>query len=332
MDETPIPTPEQADSAAQPGPAGASQAQPGPAAAQDPCARPGQHGPYRQPYQVPYQQPDDPYRQQAGPYPPGGGYQQPGAVPPGAGAVPPRTSPLRSFFASVRRTGLFRSEERWVGGVAGGLARRLDLDPVLVRCVWVVLMIFSGLGLVLYGLAWALLPEERDGRIHVEQAAGGDINAGLAGAVVAFITGCGLGERGLVPAWFVLGWTTSSFGRVLITLFWVGLIMLVLWALTQVHRARRAPQPGAPQPGAPTGFAQPDGPAQPAPATSTMTTDSTTGDTMSTADADDAAGTTDVTGAVEAAGSAPDVNPVVSPAQPVAPASTGAFHAPYEPA
>ncbi|WP_167202383.1 PspC domain-containing protein [Actinomyces respiraculi] len=260
MNETPIPIPEQDDGAAQPDPAQPGQAGSGPA----------QSGPYQQSYQAPYQQPQDPYQRQAGQYPPGGGYQQPhggyqqphgGYQQPGAGAPHARTSPLHSFFASVRRTGLFRSEERWVGGVAGGLARRLDLDPVLVRCVWVVLMVFSGLGLVLYGLAWALLPEERDGRIHAEQASCGDINAGLAGAAVAVITGFGLGEGGLFPAWFVLGWTSSSVGRVLTTLFWVGLILLVLWAVTRGSRMRKTPQPEGTYPGGPhtDGTQQPGG-------------------------------------------------------------------------
>jgi len=61
-----------------------------------------------------------------------------------------------------------RTNERWIAGVAGGVAHRFDLDPTLVRCVWVVLSLFAGVGLVLYGLAWALLPEESDGRIHLE--------------------------------------------------------------------------------------------------------------------------------------------------------------------
>lgn len=51
-----------------------------------------------------------------------------------------------------------RTNERWIAGVAGGVAHRFDLDPTLVRCVWVVLSLFAGVGLVLYGLAWALLP------------------------------------------------------------------------------------------------------------------------------------------------------------------------------
>ncbi|MGK2348911.1 PspC domain-containing protein [Actinomyces sp. W5033] len=235
MDTTSLPTPGQDDAPAQPGPA--------------------QPGSYQRPFQTSYQAP---YQQHQG----GAGYQHRGPYPPDADGPSVRRGPLRSFFASVRRTGLFRSQERWVAGVAGGLARRLDLDPVLVRCVWVVLMMFSGLGLVLYGLAWALLPEEHDGRIHLEQVASGDISAGLAGAVVAFITGCGLGGRGLFPVGTFQGWSTFSYSGLSTTVLWTGIIVLVLWALTRRHQAPQAPQPGeahaapqAPHAGTPEGTA-----------------------------------------------------------------------------
>ncbi len=57
-----------------------------------------------------------------------------------------------------------------VAGVAAGLAEALGLDPNVVRCGFVVLSIASGLGVIVYGLAWVLLPnasedvEPRDSR------------------------------------------------------------------------------------------------------------------------------------------------------------------------
>ncbi len=39
------------------------------------------------------------------------------------------------FFTAVRRIGIVRTESRWVGGVSGGVARRLGMDPLLVRAV-----------------------------------------------------------------------------------------------------------------------------------------------------------------------------------------------------
>ena len=134
----------------------------------------------------------------------------------------PRTRATTSFFDSVRRTGLVRTDQRWVGGVAGGLAQRLNVDPVLVRCIWAVLCVFSGVGLLLYGIAWALLPEEGDGRIHLQQALHGEAESGLAGAAAAVVAGFVLQHRGVLPVWW---YATDD---------WAGGLPLILWTLMQV--------------------------------------------------------------------------------------------------
>src|SRR5699024_8001453 len=101
----------------------------------------------------------------------------------------PQPGPGASFFDSLRRAGLVRTHERWVGGGAGGIAQRLGVDPLLVRGLVVVLTFFGGLGLLLYGLGWALLPEQSDGRIHLQEALRGRFDAGLVGAVAMVIVG-----------------------------------------------------------------------------------------------------------------------------------------------
>jgi phage shock protein PspC (stress-responsive transcriptional regulator) len=58
--------------------------------------------------------------------------------------------------------------DRKVAGVAGGLARHLDIDPVILRVAFVVLAFFGGAGLILYGAAWALVPEEDHDRAAVD--------------------------------------------------------------------------------------------------------------------------------------------------------------------
>ncbi|MGD0695159.1 MAG: PspC domain-containing protein [Terriglobia bacterium] len=47
-----------------------------------------------------------------------------------------------------------------IAGVCGGLAKYLDMDPTLVRLVWVMLAIFVGWGVVGYIIAWIVLPED----------------------------------------------------------------------------------------------------------------------------------------------------------------------------
>ena len=50
--------------------------------------------------------------------------------------------------------------DRKVAGVAGGLARHLDIDPLILRVGFVVLAFFGGAGLILYAAIWALVPED----------------------------------------------------------------------------------------------------------------------------------------------------------------------------
>ncbi len=54
-------------------------------------------------------------------------------------------------------------EDRVIAGVGGGLGRYLDVDPVLIRIAFVVLALAGGGGLLLYVVAWILIPEERPG-------------------------------------------------------------------------------------------------------------------------------------------------------------------------
>jgi len=57
---------------------------------------------------------------------------------------------------------LYRSEDdRILGGVCGGLAQHLDLDPSLVRII-TVLLIFSGISPIFYLIAWLIIPSERE--------------------------------------------------------------------------------------------------------------------------------------------------------------------------
>ena len=56
---------------------------------------------------------------------------------------------------------LFRSkEDKVIGGVCGGLAKCLNLDSTLVRLIWALITLFWGTGLILYLLAWIIIPEE----------------------------------------------------------------------------------------------------------------------------------------------------------------------------
>ena len=55
-----------------------------------------------------------------------------------------------------------------LGGVAGGLGDYFNVDPLLIRIAFVGLMIFGGAGLVLYLVAWLLMPAEGQDMSPVE--------------------------------------------------------------------------------------------------------------------------------------------------------------------
>lgn len=57
---------------------------------------------------------------------------------------------------------LYRSLDRKLAGVCGGIAEYLGIDPTVVRIVYLVLTLFSVAfpGILLYLILWALIPEK----------------------------------------------------------------------------------------------------------------------------------------------------------------------------
>ena len=92
------------------------------------------------------------------------------------------------FFPWVRESGLVRSaEERWIGGVCGGLGRYLGWSPLLVRALMIGAAFVAGIGVVFYALAWFLLPDERDGRILCEELLDGHWDWSCLGVLLGLV-------------------------------------------------------------------------------------------------------------------------------------------------
>ncbi len=54
---------------------------------------------------------------------------------------------------------LTRSDtDKIIAGVCGGLATYLNIDPVLVRLAFVILLFASGIGIPLYFIMWVIMP------------------------------------------------------------------------------------------------------------------------------------------------------------------------------
>ncbi len=156
-------------------------------------------------------------------------------TPPEAPSGPAPDEGPRVTREQVRDLGRLRRSrtDRKVAGVAGGLARHLDVDPVILRVAFVVLAFFGGAGLILYGACWLLVPEE------------GTDDAPL-----------GLDERSRSVALIVVGILAAlallgdSSGLVCFPwpLIVLGVVALLLVTRRDSHRAT---EPGVPAPPAP---------------------------------------------------------------------------------
>jgi phage shock protein PspC (stress-responsive transcriptional regulator) len=93
----------------------------------------------------------------------------PPEAPSGTPNEPPPDEGPRVTRDEIRDLGRLRRtvEDRKIAGVAGGLARHLDIDPLVLRVAFVVLAFFGGAGLLLYGACWLLVPEEGSDRAAI---------------------------------------------------------------------------------------------------------------------------------------------------------------------
>jgi phage shock protein C len=69
---------------------------------------------------------------------------------------------LHHHFVYMKR--LYRSrKEQILGGVCGGLGEHIDVDPSIIRLVWVIATLLSlGTGIIVYLAAWIIIPESPD--------------------------------------------------------------------------------------------------------------------------------------------------------------------------
>jgi phage shock protein C len=68
-----------------------------------------------------------------------------------AAAAPPPT------YAAPKRL-MRSSRDKKLGGVCAGLADYFDLDPTIVRVVWLLAVLLAGTGFLVYLILWIVLP------------------------------------------------------------------------------------------------------------------------------------------------------------------------------
>ncbi len=52
--------------------------------------------------------------------------------------------------------------ERKIAGVCGGLSKYLNVDPTVIRIIFLTLLFFGGGGFLIYLIIWICAPEDND--------------------------------------------------------------------------------------------------------------------------------------------------------------------------
>ena len=170
---------------------------------------------------------------------------------------PPTTSSTgddRPGGAAPRRL-TRRSSERMLGGVAGGIADYLGVDPVLVRLAFVALAFLNLLGVLAYLVAWVVVPADDAAAAPLEQAV--DVAAPSAGGrrvvgIVLLVLGGLLVLGPLTQGSTLLSWWGG--GRLSPGLVWAAVLIAVGVVLYRMGDPARQ-QPDEPAPRAATAHA-----------------------------------------------------------------------------
>ena len=147
------------------------------------------------------------------------------------------------FFGWLRSLGIVR-QNGWAGGVCGGVAARLGIDPIIVRGIAVVVAILGGPAFLVYAAAWLLLPDS-SGDIHLERLIKGHFEPAMIGIIVLALFSFLPFAQGFWWAgaqfWGGLSWF-ASVGRALWGLLVIALIVaFVIWAARSGRMAPAAP-------------------------------------------------------------------------------------------
>lgn len=213
----------------------------------------------------------------------------PGPPPPAPSEAPHASD---RFFDWVRGLGIARGDA-WLGGVCGGLAARLRIDPIIVRGIFVVVALLGFPALLVYAIAWALLPDT-DGRIHLRELFHGRYDQAMTGVFILAAVGFvpvvpWLRNVLLWPVWALTGfapwaWDGGAAGvsalDVLGFLLGIALIGGLVFLIVRSARADRSPWAAAqtasapPMPGFPVAPHSGDGATSPSAATAAGATDS----------------------------------------------------------
>lgn len=74
----------------------------------------------------------------------------------GAGTSADGLSPAVAAVSALRRS----TSDRWIAGVCGGVARATGVESWVWRLIFAALLLWGGVGLLVYVLLWVFVPQE----------------------------------------------------------------------------------------------------------------------------------------------------------------------------
>lgn len=161
-----------------------------------------------------------------------------------------RPSGTDRFFSWTSGLGVVRGDG-WIGGVAAGVAARLRIDPLIVRGIFVVVQLFGFPMLLVYAIAWAVLPD-LDGRIPLRDAIHGQWTPAMGGVIACAVLGivpAPVGAAIVLPAAYVSDPTVIALAIAFtVALLVAGLLVFVIVSAARSPRTRSVPQTPAAEP------------------------------------------------------------------------------------
>lgn len=113
-----------------------------------------------------------------------------------------------------------------IGGVCGGLGRYFRVDPLWFRLVFAVLALGSGAGVLLYLVAWVVIPEDEhrdDDAVRTVTPIVGRHGSGPSGSVIAGLALVTIGAALLIEA--VVPWFDRVLWPVAVMVVGLGLVL-----------------------------------------------------------------------------------------------------------
>lgn len=122
---------------------------------------------------------------------------------------------------------LYRSRKnRIIAGVCGGIGEYLDIDPAIIRVAWLLLTFLGGMSIIVYILAWVVIPDEKTKKNVIEEWSSKkdeEKSNEIALMIGLFLVFIGLTSLMSNLGWWYLSWNYTWPAVIII----IGIILLV---------------------------------------------------------------------------------------------------------